>query len=111
LENIKGIHIAIILSVILHGAFLLELGGLASAGKRPMAQSSQVIYVQANVATMNEPVQPETEYQPEPQYEPEPFVRPDNTSESEPPEQNSKTQLHDHPARRATSACQHRFSY
>lgn len=89
MEHIKGIHIAIILSVVVHGAFLLKLGGPASAGKRPMTKASPVIYVQANVAAMNEPDQPETEHQPEPK----PLVKPDNTSESEPPQQTREKRI------------------
>ena len=88
MEHIKGIHIAIILSVMLHGVFLLKLGGPASAGKRPMAKASPVIYVQANVAAMNEPEQPKPE--PVPQPEPKPLVKPDNTNASEPLQQTRK---------------------
>ena len=80
MEKIRAIHITIMLSVVAHGALLFELGGLSSAGKRPMAQPSPMIYVQAHLNQPVNPPQPETEQQPEPITEPEPLVQPQETN-------------------------------
>lgn len=79
MEKIRAIHITIMLSVMAHGALLIELGGLSSAGKRPIAQPSRMIYVQAHLNQPVNPPQPETEQQPEPTTEPEPLVQPQDT--------------------------------
>lgn len=79
MEKIRAIHITIMLSVVAHGALLFELGGFSSAGKRPMAQPSPMIYVQAHLNPPVNPPQPETEQQPEPTTEPEPLVQPQDT--------------------------------
>jgi len=62
-----------------HGALLFELGGLSSAGKRPMAQPSRMIYIQAHLNQPVNPPQAETEQQPEPNVEPEPLVQTQDT--------------------------------
>lgn len=79
MEKIRAIHITIMLSVMAHGALLFELGGLASAGKRPMAQPSRMIYVQVHLNQPVNPPQPKTEQQPEPTTELEPLVQPQDT--------------------------------
>lgn len=79
MEKIRAIHITIMLSVMAHGALLFELGGLSSAGKRPMAQPARMIYVQAHLNQPVNPPQPETEQQPESASEPEPVVQPQDT--------------------------------
>jgi len=79
LDKIRAIHITIMLSVMAHGALLFELGGLSSAGKRPVAQPSRMIYVQAHLNQPVNPPQPETEQQPESTVEPEPPVQPQTT--------------------------------
>lgn len=78
--KIRAIHITIMLSVVAHGALLFELGGLSSAGKRPMAQPARMIYVQAHLSQPVNPPQPETEQQPEPTTVPEPLVQPQETN-------------------------------
>jgi TonB family protein len=80
LEKIKAIHITAMLSVMTHAALLYEMGGVTSAGKRPMAQPSRMIYIQANLNPPAETPQPEIEQQPEP------LLQPKDTSKSKTPE-------------------------
>lgn len=81
MENFRTIHITIMLSVMAHGALLFEFGGVSSAGKRPMAQASRMIYIQTRLSPLTEPAQPEVE-QPEPPLEPEPLIQPEDAGES-----------------------------
>ena len=79
------------LSVMTHAAVMYEMGGVNSAGKRPAAQPSRIIYIQANLNPPAEIPEPETEQQPEPP--PQPLIQPKETRKQKPPEKikNKKT--------------------
>lgn len=81
------------LSVMTHAAVLYEMGGVASAGKRLMAQPSRKIYIQANLNPPAEAPQPEIEHQPESPPEPEPLIRPKDASKSKTPEKIKKKKI------------------
>ncbi len=76
MQNIRIIHIAMLLSVVVHGALLIEFSGFSSAGKKPMATPSQLIYVKTNLPLPPEWIQPEREQQTESLPEAEPVVEP-----------------------------------
>ncbi len=76
--SIKAIHVTAILSVLTHAALLYEMGGVTSAGNRPAAQASRMIYIQANLNPPAEIPEPETEQQVEPP--PEPLLQSKETS-------------------------------
>lgn len=93
MANIRAIHVTILLSVVAHGAILLELGGLSSAGKQPTAKPSRIIYMQASLNPPVEPAQPEVKQTPEPPVEPEPLVRPQETGKSKPVKKIEKKKI------------------
>jgi protein TonB len=93
LENFRVIHLAVVLSVVAHGALLFELGGVSSAGKRPAAKASRMVYMQANLNPPVESVQPEVKQPPEPPVEPEPLIRPQDTGKSKPVEKIEKKKI------------------
>ena len=108
LEKIKAIHITVMLSVMTHAAFLSEMGGVTSAGKRPMAQPSRMIYIQASMNPPTEPTQPEIEQPPESPPEPEPLFRPKDANKPKPTEKivKKKTVKHLKPAEPSSIATQ-----
>jgi len=79
LVKIRAIYITAVLSVMAHAVMLYEMGGTASAGKRPLVQPSRMIYIQANLNPPAEPPQFEREQQPEPQLQTEPIIQPEET--------------------------------
>lgn len=93
MEKIKAIHITAMLSLMTHAALLYEMGGTASAGKRPMAQPSRMIYIQANINPPAEIPHPEIDQQPESPLEPEPLIQPKDTSKSTTPEKIKKKKI------------------
>jgi TonB family protein len=96
LGKIKAIHITAMLSVMAHAAVMYEMVGVTSAGKRPMAQPSRMIYIQANLNPSVETPQPETQQQPELPVEPEPLNRPKDTNGSKTPEKIKKNKIVKH---------------
>lgn len=98
--NLRVIHLAVMLSILAHGALLLEFGGTSSAGKQATTKPSRMVYMQANLKPPAEPAQPEIEQSPEPPVEPEPLVSPHETGQSKPVKKLEKKKI----AKRSSSS-------
>ena len=93
MENFRVIHLAIVLSVVAHGALLFELAGTSSAGQQPTAKPSRMIYMQASLKPPVESSQAEVKQTPEPPVEPEPLVRPQVTGSSKAVKKTEKKKI------------------
>ena len=96
------------LSVMAHAAVIYEMVGATSAGKRPLAQPSRMIYIQANLNPSAEPPQLEKEQQPEPQFQTEPIIQPKETGNPRTPEKikKKKTVKHQKTANQSSAMTQ-----
>lgn len=93
LKKIKVIHVTVMLSAMTHAALLHEMGGIASAGKRPVAQPSRMIYIEANMNPNTESPSPEMAQQPASPSDPEPLIQAKKISKAKASEKLAKKKI------------------